>query len=166
MLAPATLVGLAARVSARVGGWPCYAAGGFELSRIAEANSARTQHNRTRMDGLNFAIEAARIAEDNHAEGVVVLDLRGISSIADFFVIGTGTSERQMQAIVDRVEEFGRKVGQKPFGYSGRESDSWVLADYVDVVVHMFSPDKRRYYDLELLWGDAPRVEWQRAATA
>lgn len=118
------------------------------------------------MDGLNFAIEAARIAEDNHAEDVVVLDLRGISSVADFFVIGTGTSERQMQAVVDHVEEFGRKVGQKPYGYSGRDSDSWVLADYVDVVVHMFSPDKRRYYDLELLWGDAPRVEWQRAATA
>lgn len=118
------------------------------------------------MDGLNFAIEAARIAEDNRAEDVVVLDLRGISSIADFFVIGTGTSDRQMNAIIDQVEVFGRKVGQKPLGHSGRESDTWVLADYVDVVIHMFSREKRRYYDLELLWGDAPRIEWQRAATA
>ena len=117
------------------------------------------------MDGLNFAIEAARIAEDNRAEDLVVLDLRGISSIADFFVIGTGTSQRQMQAIIDQIEEFGRKVGQRPFGYSGRDSDTWVLADYVDVVVHMFSPDRRRYYDLELLWGDAPRVPWRRRAT-
>ncbi len=118
------------------------------------------------MDGLNFAIEAARIADDNRAEDVVVLDLRGISSIADFFVIGTGTSDRQMQAVIDQIEVFGRKVGQKPLGYNGRESDTWVLADYVDVVIHMFSREKRRYYDLELLWGDAPRVEWQRAATA
>lgn len=118
------------------------------------------------MEALDFAIEAARIADDNHAEDVVVLDLRGLSSIADFFVIGTGSSDRQMQAVVEQVEEFGRKVAQKPFGYSGRDSDSWVLADYVDVVIHMFSRERRRYYDLELLWGDAPRVEWQRAATA
>jgi ribosome-associated protein len=143
------------------------AAGGVELTRNAEAKGIRSpERNRTRMDGLNFAIEAARIAEDNRAEDVVVLDLRGISSIADFFVIGTGTSERQMKAVIDQIEAFGRKVGQKPLGYSGRESDSWVLADYVDVVIHMFSREKRRYYDLELLWGDAPRVEWQRAAIA
>jgi ribosome-associated protein len=138
----------------------------LELARTVEAKAARTERNRTQMDGRNFAIEAARIAADNHAEDVVVLDLRGISSIADFFVIGTGTSERQMQAVVDHIEVFGRKVGQKPYSYSGRESDTWVLADYVDVVVHMFSADRRRYYDLELLWGDAPHVEWQRAATA
>lgn len=117
------------------------------------------------MDGRQFAIEAARIAEDNHIEDLVVLDLRGISSIADFFVIGSGNAQRQMQATADDIEVYGRKVGQKPYGYSGRDSDSWVLADYVDVVVHIFSRERRRYYDLELLWGDAPRVEWQRAAT-
>jgi ribosome-associated protein len=138
----------------------------LELTRTAEAATVRNERSRSRMDASSFAIEAARIAEDNRAEDVVVLDLRGISSIADFFVIGTGTSQRQMHAIVDQIEAFGRKVGEKPYGYSGRDSDSWVLADYVDVVVHMFSRERRRYYDLELLWGDAPRLDWQRVATA
>ena len=143
---------------------PFRAAGGSDLTKT-ESKTARTERPRTQVDGRQFAIEAARIAEDNHIEDLVVLDLRGISSIADFFVIGTGTSQRQMLATVDDIEAYGRKVSQKPYGYSGRDSDGWVLADYVDVVVHIFSRERRRYYDLELLWGDAPRVEWQRAAT-
>src|SRR5512138_703431 len=105
--------------------------------------------------GLEFAKEAARIAEDMRAEDVVILDLRGISSVADFFVIGTGTSDRQMRAVADQIEEYGRGVGQKPYGVSGYDSPSWLLLDYVDVVVHLFDPAKRHYYDLELLWGDA-----------
>jgi ribosome-associated protein len=116
------------------------------------------------MSGLEFAKEAARIAEEMHAEDVVVLDLRGISSVADFFVIGTGTSDRQMRAVADAIEEYGRGVGQKPYGVSGYDSPSWLLLDYVDVVVHLFEPAKRHYYDLELLWGDAPRIEWREPA--
>lgn len=116
------------------------------------------------MDGQQFAIEAARIASDNRAEDVVVLDLRGLSSVADFFVIATATSDRQMRAIIDQIEEAGLRVGQRPFGTSGLDTSTWMLADYVDVVIHIFSPDRRRYYDLELLWGDAPRVDWQRPA--
>jgi ribosome-associated protein len=116
--------------------------------------------------GLEFAKEAARIAEEMHAEDVVILDLRGISSVADFFVIGTGTSDRQMRAVADAVKEYGRGVGQKPYGMSGYESPSWLLLDYVDVVIHLFDPAKRRYYDLELLWGDAPRIEWREPVTA
>ncbi len=96
---------------------------------------------------------------------MVILDLRGISSVADFFVIGTSTSDRQMRAIVDHIEEYGARVGQAPYGVSGYESATWMLADYVDVVIHLFNADRRRYYDLELLWGDAPRVEWRRSAT-
>lgn len=118
------------------------------------------------MSGVDFAREAARIADDNRAEDVVVLDLRGISSVADFFVIATATSDRQMRAIVDQVEEYGHNVGQKRYGLSGYDSSSWMLADYVDVVIHIFDAERRRYYDLELLWGDAPRVEWARSATA
>jgi len=118
------------------------------------------------MGGLEFAKEAARIAEEMHAEEVLILDLRGLSSVADFFVIGTGTSDRQMRAIADEIEQYGRGVGQKPYGRSGYDSPTWLLIDYVDVVIHLFDPAKRHYYDLELLWGDAPRIEWQQAVTA
>ncbi|HOB76007.1 MAG TPA: ribosome silencing factor [Phycisphaerae bacterium] len=118
------------------------------------------------VNGLEFAKHAARIAEEMHAEDVIILDLRGISSVADFFVIGTGTSDRQMRAIADTIEEYGRSVGQKPYGVSGYDSPSWLLLDYVDVVIHLFEPAKRQYYDLELLWGDAPRIERDEPVTA
>jgi ribosome-associated protein len=118
------------------------------------------------VSGLDFAIQAARIADENHAEDVVILDLRGICSIADYFVIASGTSDRQMRGVIDLVEQYGQTVGQRPFGVNGYESSTWMLADYVDVVIHMFDADRRRFYDLELLWGDAPRVDWQREKTA
>lgn len=116
------------------------------------------------VQGESFAKAVARIAHDNRCEDIVVLDLRGLSSIADFFVIATGTSDRQMQATADNIEEYGNEVGQHCYGMDGYHSASWVLADYVDVVVHIFDKQKRRYYDLELLWGDAPRIEWQDEA--
>ncbi len=111
--------------------------------------------------GLDFAIQLARMAADNRAEDVVILDLRNLSAVADFFVVATGTSDRQLRAVADQVEEYGRTVGQRVFGRSGYENATWVLVDYVDVVLHLFDAERRQYYDLELLWGDAPRVEWQ-----
>ena len=113
------------------------------------------------VDGLRFACEAARIAEDNRSEDVVVLDLRGICAIADFFIIATGTSDRQLRAVADQIEKYGKTVGQRPFGVSGYDNATWVLLDYVDVVIHLFDGERRTYYDLELLWGDAPRVDWR-----
>jgi len=112
---------------------------------------------------LEFAKAVARIADDSRAEDVVVLDLRGISSIADFFVIATGSSDRQLRAIADKAEEYAKSMGQSRYGMSGYEGASWVLVDYVDVVLHLFDPERRRYYDLELLWGDAPRIAWERS---
>lgn len=108
----------------------------------------------------------ARIAHDNKSEGVIALDLRGISPVTDIVLICTGTSNRQMRAVADMVVEYGKKVGERPFGFSGYESASWILLDYVDVVFHIFAKVYREYYDLELLWGDAPRLEWARSETA
>jgi len=108
-----------------------------------------------------FAIACARIAEENNAEDIVVLDLRGRSTICDYFVICTGTSERQMQTVADYINEHAEKVGQPRIGMAGYEHGGWILIDYVDVVVHIFDEAHRRYYDLELLWGDAPRVDWK-----
>lgn len=118
------------------------------------------------VSGLQFAREVARLAADNRADDVVVLDLRGLSSVTDFFVIGTGTSDRQMRAIIDQIEEYGKRVGQTRFGLSGYDTATWLLADYVDVVIHLFDAQRRQYYDLELLWGDAPRIDWRQSASA
>lgn len=117
-------------------------------------------------DAFQFAVEVARIAHDNKSEDVTALDLRGISPVTDFVVIGTGTSDRQMRAVANMVVEYGHKLGERPFGVAGYENAAWILLDYVDVVFHLFNKPYRSYYDLELLWGDAPRLEWIRSETA
>lgn len=113
-----------------------------------------------------FAIEIARIAHDYKSEDLVALDLRGISYVTDYVVICTGTSDRQMRAVADLVIEYGKTIGESPFGKAGYENGVWILLDYVDVVFHTFAKAYREYYDLELLWGDAPRVEWARSVSA
>ena len=117
-------------------------------------------------DARQFAVELARIAQDGKAEEVVLLDLRSVSSLADFVVVGTGTSDRQIRAVAEQVIEYGHKVGDKPFGVEGYENAAWVLVDFVDVVFHIFGRTYRNYYDLELLWGDAPRLDWARSESA
>lgn len=113
-----------------------------------------------------FAIETARIAADHQCEDVIVMDVRGMSPVTDYFVIGSGSSDRQMRAVFDAIREYGAKVNERPFGTAGYETATWMLLDYVNVVIHLFAPKYREYYDLELLWGDAPRVEWARSKTA
>lgn len=110
-----------------------------------------------------FAVAAARLASENKAEDVVILDLRGLSTLADFFVLGTGTSERQMHAVLDQIKDYARTLQRRPFSLGDSSSGTWLLADYVDVVIHLFDEEHRDYYDLEGLWGDAPRVAWQIA---
>ena len=113
------------------------------------------------IDPLQFALDCARIADENKAEDIVVLDLRGRSPICDFFVICTGTSDRQMQAAADYMAEHAKKVSQPRLSTSGYEQGIWILIDFVDVLAHLFDEAHRRYYDLELLWGDCPKIPWQ-----
>ncbi len=113
---------------------------------------------------LAFAIDAARMLRDDKCENVILLDLRGRSQVTDYFVIASGTSERQMRSAGDHVGDLGADTGFALFGSNIAErGSSWLLLDFVDVVVHIFEPDKRLYYDIEMLWGDAPRVAWERA---
>ncbi len=107
-----------------------------------------------------FAIDAARWLADDRCEDLLVLDLRGLSGVCDYFVIGTGTSDRQMRAAMEHVEQFARGRGERPYARDGAESAAWMVLDFVDVVVHLFDAAHRQYYELETLWGDAPRVEW------
>lgn len=111
-------------------------------------------------DAREFALAAARLAEANHCHDITVLDLRGISPATDYFVIATGTSDRQMRTVADEVSDTGRGLGFPRFGRAGYDQGRWILLDFVNVVVHLFDSEYRQYYDLELLWGDAKRIDY------
>ncbi|HYV03562.1 MAG TPA: ribosome silencing factor [Blastocatellia bacterium] len=102
---------------------------------------------------------AARAAAEKKATDTVVLDLREIASFTEYFVICTGASTRQVQAISNSVEEELRKAGRRPSHIEGYSSAEWILLDYGDFIVHVFSAASRRFYDLERLWRDAKRAE-------
>lgn len=104
-----------------------------------------------------LAVEAA---QSKKASNIVVMDMRSVSGVADFFVICTGTSDLQVKAILEAVRMHIREhADERPWHTEGHESLQWVLIDYVDLVVHVFSEEKRDFYDLERLWGDAPKAE-------
>ena len=121
------------------------------------------RRNKQTQPARELAVTAARIARDDNAEDIVVLDLRGISPITDYFVICTGTSDRQLRAIADDIAEAGKAAGQKVWHVAGAETATWIVMDFVDVVVHLFDLEHRAYYDLELIWGEVPRVDWRQA---
>ena len=110
-------------------------------------------------DSRRTAVAAARAALDKKAEEVLVLDLRGVSGYTDFLVIGSGGSDRQIEAIAESVEKELKAQGHRVDGSEGQRGGRWVLLDFGDVVVHVFHRDERAHYDIEGLWADAPRVE-------
>lgn len=95
-----------------------------------------------------------------------MLDVRGISPVTDYFVLATGTSPRQMKTVCEEAGELGQTQDYSALSRSGTEGDSWMLIDFVDVVLHVFSQESRMFYDLDGLWGDAKKVEWQPAEGA
>jgi len=104
------------------------------------------------MDSYQLAKAAAEAAIDKKAENVVILDLRKVSSMADYFVICNGGVDVHVKAITDEI----KRTIRKPWHLEGYQKLNWVLMDYVDVVVHVFQPEVRSFYNLEKLWGDAP----------
>ena len=102
--------------------------------------------------------EAVAAAEDRKAVDLRVLHLEKVSDFTDFFLICSGTSERQVQAIADAVQERMREGQVRPLHVEGFNRGQWVLLDYGDFVVHIFQEEPRRFYSLERLWGDAPDV--------
>ncbi len=113
-----------------------------------------------------MAILAARAAASKQASDIVILDVHDLIVITDFFVIASGSSNRQVKTIIEEVEKALRAKDVKPVRREGETEAEWVLLDYVDVVVHVFSQEQREYYDLERLWRDAPRVEWAEKGAA
>jgi ribosome-associated protein len=102
---------------------------------------------------------AAELALDRKGRDVVVLDLRGISTATDYFVIASGSSDIHVRAIAEHMIDELKKEKVRPGHVEGLESGRWVLVDYIDFVVHVFHPSARDFYQIETLWGDAPRHE-------
>lgn len=110
-------------------------------------------------DGETLARACAAAAADKKAEDPVVLDLRGISTFTDFFVVCSASSEPQLKAISSEVREQVReKLGRTPTAEDGHPASQWIILDYGDVIVHLFHTDKREFYGLENLWSDAKRL--------
>ena len=110
---------------------------------------------------LRHACLCAKIADDYKGKDTLVLDLTAITPIVDYFVITTGTSRRQMHAVVEEVDRVLEAEGSSRIGLEGYRSNTWILQDYGDVVLHVFSSEAREIYDLEHLWADAPRIDWR-----
>jgi ribosome-associated protein len=111
-------------------------------------------------------VSAARAAAAKQGDRIVVLDVRDLIVITDYFVIASGTSHPQVRTIVEEVEKALRAQGTKPVRREGEDQGAWVLLDFVDVVVHVFGAEERDYYDLERLWRDAPVIQWEEAGAA
>ena len=112
-----------------------------------------------------FAIDAARLAANTRCHNVVLLDVRGISPVTDYMVLATGTSPRQMRTVCDDLAEMAQEqYKEQPLSEDVDQSENWMLIDFVDVVLHVFSQDARQFYDLDSLWGDAKVVDWANGA--
>lgn len=115
---------------------------------------------------LPLARAAARAAAEKQGERLTVLDVRELIVITDYFVIASGGSERQVRTIAEEIQRVLREKGARPVRKEGELDARWLLLDYVDVVVHVFAEEEREFYDLERLWRDAPRVDWERRDAA
>jgi ribosome-associated protein len=113
----------------------------------------------------DLALVAAAVADAKQGDRTVVLEMGSLLAVTEAFVVTAGRNHRHVQAIVEEIEAGGkRQVGRAPLRVEGLGDLQWVLMDYGDVVVHVFDAETRAVYDLERLWGDAPRVDWQAAA--
>jgi ribosome-associated protein len=115
------------------------------------------------MDSRKLALLCRELADNKKAENIVILDVRELSSVTDYFVIASGTSEPHLRAIVDEITDRLREERHlRPHAIDGTLQAAWVVLDYFDVIVHVMRADLRERYDLETLWGDAPRLKARR----
>lgn len=117
------------------------------------------------MDSKKLALLCREYADNRKAEDVVILDVRELSTVTDYFVIASGTSEPHLRAIVDEItDELRDEHGVRPRAVDGTLQTAWVVMDFFDVIVHVMRKDVRERYDLETLWGDAPQVKPKKTA--
>jgi ribosome-associated protein len=108
-----------------------------------------------------MAISAARAASSKKADNVLVMDMRDVFILTDYFVICSGNTDRQVAGIQEAVEKNLAAMGVKPARREGEQRRRWVLLDYIDIVVHIFRREEREYYEIERLWKDAPLIDWE-----
>ena len=119
------------------------------------------------MDSKALALRCRELADNKKAENIVILDVRKVSSITDYFVVCTGTSEPHLRAIVDEIAETLKiEDGLEPRARDGSLETAWVVLDYFDVIVHVMRGDVREHYKLEDLWGDAPKLRVRKKKAA
>jgi ribosome-associated protein len=111
---------------------------------------------------LQRALLAARTAEDNRGNNIVVLDMRELTRMFDYFVVASGASRRQLHAMSEEIDHaLEDRMGDRRLGIEGYQESRWILLDYGDVVVHLFEPETRQYYAIEELWAQAKRVPFE-----
>jgi ribosome-associated protein len=120
-----------------------------DIQEVGAANNA-----------LDVAMALARLAADTRCRDVVLLDVRRRSPVAKFFLIATGISPRQMRTAGEALAARGKASGFKAWRSNGYDTAKWILIDFVEIVAHLFDETSRQFYDLELLWGDCPRIDW------
>jgi ribosome-associated protein len=124
---------------------------------LKDRNRVQTR-GRTILEGIEIARKAVEAASEKQASDIVLLDVSKICTFADYFVICSGDSARQLSAIGDEVEHILRDLGEHVIHHEGTASSGWLLYDYTDVLVHIFGPDERKFYQLEELWNQATPV--------
>ena len=130
------------------------------VARPRRRSSAATVRKITQV--RKFAIETARLLKDRHCEDVLLLDVHGRNDITDYILLASGTSDRQMRAVAEEIEQLASQTGMVRLGADIDAHTTWVVLDFIDLVVHLFDPATRAHYDLEMLWGDVPRVTWRK----
>lgn len=109
-------------------------------------------------ESKKMALLAVEALEDKKADDITIIDISGVSVLADYFIIADGNNRNQVQAMADNAEEFLGKAGYEPKQIEGYQSANWILLDYKDVIVHIFSKEDRAFYDLERIWRDGKQV--------
>ncbi len=117
-------------------------------------------------EALDLVAAAARAAGDKQAHDIVVLDVSKVFALSDYFLIVSGSSDRQVRTIAEEIEKAAKARGARPVRREGEREGRWVLLDFVDLVAHVFVDEDREFYGLERLWADAPRVDWEGRAAS
>jgi ribosome-associated protein len=123
--------------------------------------TARSKPTVAQAAALERACLAAHVAAENKGRDVIVLDMREVTPLYDYFVLATGGSRRQIHTMAEEIDSALRAEGDRRLNIEGYEASRWVVQDYGDVVVHLFDTDARPYYALEELWADTERVDWE-----
>lgn len=132
-----------------------------------DPNRPTPQHDGAELDHAvrEFAIESARLLNDEKCTDVLLFDVREHSQVTDYVLIATGTSDRQMRSVARHLEELGKQSDMARYGRDEDAASTWVVVDFVNIMVHLFEPATRGHYDLEMMWDDAPQVRWRRPTT-